>query len=68
MTDLIDRLAGVRPGGSVDALRRQPEVSEAYARFDAGRFLDAIRLFERLVLSPTFEEFLTSPAYELLLT
>jgi malate synthase len=37
------------------------------ARFDAGRFSEAIALFERLVLAPTFEEFLTVPAYELLL-
>jgi malate synthase len=37
------------------------------ARYDAGRFTDAIALFERLIFSPTFEEFLTVPAYELLL-
>jgi malate synthase len=36
-------------------------------RFERGRFGDAIGLFERLVFSPTFEEFLTVPAYELLL-
>ena len=37
------------------------------ARFDGGRFADAIGLFERLVFSPVFTEFLTIPAYELLL-
>jgi malate synthase len=37
------------------------------ARYDGGRFTDAIALFERLVFSPSFEEFLTVPAYELLL-
>jgi hypothetical protein len=35
-------------------------------RFDGGRFTDAIGVFERLIFSPTFEEFLTLPAYELL--
>jgi malate synthase len=38
------------------------------ARYDGGRFTDAITLFERLIFSPTFEEFLTVPAYELLLS
>ena len=37
------------------------------ARYDGGRFTDAIALFERLIFSSTFEEFLTVPAYELLL-
>jgi malate synthase A len=37
------------------------------ARFEDGRFTDAVWLFERLVFSPTFDEFLTVPAYELLL-
>ena len=37
------------------------------ARYEDGRFTDAIALFEHLVLQPTFEEFLTLPAYELLL-
>ncbi len=37
------------------------------ARFEGGRFTDAIALFERLVFAPTFEEFLTVPAYELLI-
>jgi len=36
------------------------------ARFESGRFGDAIALFERLIFSPTFEEFLTIPAYDLL--
>jgi malate synthase len=36
------------------------------ARFEGGRFTDAVSLFERLVFSSTFEEFLTIPAYELL--
>jgi malate synthase len=33
-------------------------------RFEAGRFADARALFERLVTSRHFEEFLTIPAYE----
>ncbi len=37
------------------------------ARYDGGRFTDAVALFERLIFLPTFEEFLTVPAYELLL-
>jgi malate synthase len=37
------------------------------ARFDAGRFREASALFERLSTSETFEEFLTLPAYDLLL-
>jgi len=37
------------------------------ARYDGGRFTDAIALFERLIFSPQLEEFLTVPAYELLL-
>ena len=36
-------------------------------RFEAGRFVEAIALFERLIFSSSFEEFLTVPAYELLL-
>ena len=36
------------------------------ARFDGGRFTDAVSLFERLIFTPTFEEFLTVPAYALL--
>ena len=37
MTDIIDRLAGVRPGGSVDALRRHRPVTRdnAQASYDA---------------------------------
>jgi malate synthase len=62
-------------GRSVDAaLVRQLLSSEMDAvriqlgpgRFDGGRFQDAIALFERLVFAPTFEEFLTLPAYDLL--
>ncbi|HSN97075.1 MAG TPA: malate synthase A, partial [Candidatus Nanopelagicales bacterium] len=37
------------------------------ARFDGGRFREARALFERLSTSADFEEFLTLPAYELLL-
>jgi malate synthase len=37
------------------------------ARFEGGRFGDAIALFERLIFTTTFDEFLTIPAYELLL-
>jgi malate synthase len=37
------------------------------SRFDGGRFTDAVALFERLIFSTKFEEFLTVPAYDLLL-
>jgi malate synthase len=36
------------------------------AKFAAGRFAEASRLFEELSTSPTFVEFLTLPAYDLL--
>ena len=35
--------------------------------FERGRFGDAIGLFERLVFTAEFEEFLTIPAYDHLL-
>jgi malate synthase len=38
------------------------------ARFAGGRFAEARALFERLSVSDTFEEFLTIPAYDLLLS
>ena len=34
--------------------------------YDGGRFAEAIRLFADMSLSPTFEEFLTLPAYKLI--
>ena len=34
--------------------------------YDGGRFAEAIRLFADMSLSPTFEEFLTLPAYRLI--
>jgi malate synthase len=37
------------------------------AAFDGGRFADAAALFARMSLAPVFEEFLTEPAYRLLL-
>ena len=46
--------------------RVRSEISAA--RFDAGRFAAARRLFEDLALSSTAEEFLTIPAYRALLT
>ena len=67
--------AALDDGRSVDAaLVRDLLTSEMDAvrteigsgRFEGGRFKEAIALFERLVFSPTFEEFLTVPAYELL--
>jgi malate synthase len=36
-------------------------------RFERGRFADAIAIVERLVFSESFDEFLTVPAYDLLL-
>jgi malate synthase len=38
----------------------------APARFEGGRFKEAIELIEALVFSPSFEEFLTVPAYAML--
>ncbi|HVD78202.1 MAG TPA: malate synthase A, partial [Vicinamibacteria bacterium] len=37
------------------------------SRFDAGRFREAAALFDRMSTSEAFEEFLTLPAYDLLL-
>jgi len=37
-----------------------------FKTFAAGRFADAMRLFAEMSLSPTFEEFLTLPAYRLI--
>jgi malate synthase len=37
-------------------------------RFDGGRFREASTLFERLVTSERYEDFLTCPAYELLVS
>ena len=34
--------------------------------FESSRFAEAIRLFSDMSLSPTFEEFLTLPAYRLI--
>lgn len=39
-----------------------------HERFDSGRFAEARALFERLSTADTFEEFLTLPAYEALIT
>jgi malate synthase len=44
--------------------RVRGEVGEA--RYQDGRFPEAIALFERLATAPTFEEFLTVPAYAML--
>ncbi len=44
--------------------RVRAEVGDA--RWSSGRFPEAVALFERLSLAPTFEEFLTVPAYGLL--
>ncbi len=38
------------------------------ARFQGGRFPEARDLFVRLSTAPKFEDFLTSPAYDLLVT
>jgi malate synthase len=34
--------------------------------YDKGRFAEATKLFEAMSLAPTFEEFLTLPAYKLI--
>ena len=49
-----------------DELIRSLLASEAEG-FQGGKFTEALALFESLVLSSRFEEFLTLPAYELLL-
>ena len=49
-------------GDEMERVRR--EVGDA--RYAAGRYDEARRLFERLSLAPTFEEFLTLPAYTML--
>jgi len=46
----------------MDAVR----VEVGPVRFECGRFTDAATLFERLIFSQSFEEFLTIPAYDLL--
>jgi malate synthase len=43
--------------------RIRAEIGEA--RFTSGKFSEARALFERLSLSPRFEEFLTLPAYDI---
>jgi malate synthase len=65
-------------GGSptrVDVARFKRTLSEELARierevggehFKAGKFSEASRLFEKLVVADRFEEFLTIPAYEVL--
>jgi malate synthase len=48
-----------------DELNKVAEAVGAKA-LDGGRFPEAIRLFSEMSLSPTFEEFLTLPAYRLI--
>jgi malate synthase len=48
-----------------DEMRKLRETLGAEA-YDKGRFPEAIRLFRELSMAPTFEEFLTIPAYQLL--
>ena len=50
-------------GQEMDGLAR----SLGPSRFDAGRFREAAALFDRMSTSEAFEEFLTLPAYDLLL-
>ena len=47
--------------GQLDKIKAQVGGEEAYAK---GHFLEAARLFDRLVMSEEFVEFLTVPAYE----
>ncbi len=49
-------------GEEMEHVRREVGVE----RFTSGRFDEAMGLFERLSTAPTFEEFLTLPAYALL--
>jgi malate synthase len=64
--DRVIDLALVRKilGEEVEAIR----ATLGAERFAAGRFDDAVRLFESLVAAPDFPEFLTLPAYELIVS
>src|SRR5271154_3418671 len=48
-----------------DEMKKAAAAAGAKA-FEGGRFADAIQLFSDMSLSPTFEEFLTLPAYRLI--
>jgi malate synthase len=61
-------------GRAIDAALVKQTVQEELAklkgavgdnRYKAGRYADASQLFEKLVLAPSFEEFLTLPAYDM---
>jgi malate synthase len=56
--DLYDRLL------AEELARIRAEYGDA--RYDSGHFKAAIDLFMRMSKSPTFDEFLSLPAYELL--
>ncbi len=49
---------------AIDAAMAEVQGELGEQRFAAGRFTDALALFERLVLAPRCEEFLTLPAYD----
>jgi malate synthase len=58
-------------GRPLTAARFKAVLSDELAKLPsrgAGRFAEASELFERIATSPIFEEFLTLPAYDLLLS
>ena len=61
-------LTAARFGAALDEEMTALREALGPGRFDGGHFREARDLFERLSVSETFEEFLTVPAYELLLT
>ncbi len=61
--DALDARFRALLASEVEALR-----GELGARFERGRFAEAVALFDRLSTAPEFEEFLTLPAYEQVLT
>ena len=60
-------VTGERVGRIIEEEMRRVREEIGNERFERGRFADARALFASLSMSETFEEFLTLPAYELLL-
>jgi malate synthase len=62
----IHHRAALEDGRPVTAELFRRALAEETARFEGGRFADAVALFERLSTAELCEDFLTLPAYELL--